>query len=763
MTKKYLFIVAGALSFGAGHHAMAQGANFSNVRVGAGTEMHIKYANNVAFGSNVATDRANTASLVSFASLAASGNASGFVNGRVKVSGNANAIFFPIGQNNASAVALSSVSNPAQAVTALYANGPAANRQLRDTQLFMVSATENWTISGNNSARLKLTWGAWSGYEETGLAYGVGVGEIAIAAWDGAKWAYIPSAADNGSTLVSGSITSTSAVDFNSRTLFAIAFKNTCAEIVSPTGTVTYNGAWTGTPDRFMNAIINTPMTVTSQNSFTANSLTLNADITIENGAYIDIVQAVQGTGKIIMASEGSFVQRSSAGSGPKIELTKTTRPLRKYDYAYWGTPIKENFIAQIDNAKATGYTTPAFYNKLKYVSEAGATGSWQTLDAVVSGKGFITQIKEQAPFINETARAAVNFPIVGTANNGDVSVTLGTAVTGARSFNLLANPYPSAIDAAVLLRNNATLGGAIYLWTAKEFNSAAATADYAIWTMAGSVVTSPIALQPTQYIASGQAFMVKGLAAGGQATFTNCMRVTGHNDNFFRNQEQPMDRYWLNLTNSAGIFSQILVNYTDEATYGDDRLYDAPRNSMSTAQLYSYIETSKYAVNSRPEFEVADIVPLGVSRTAADATDFTIALHQPEGVFATGDVEIFLHDKQLDVYHSLKQGSYSFTATDLQNNSRFEVVYQSSSLGVDNPAVLASAYMAIKGAQFKLNASQTASTVMIFDLTGRLVQQYQVDDRQYAAPFNHADGVYIAKAKMEDGTIVTQKLINGK
>ena len=763
MDKKYLLMIAGAMSLGAAQNAMAQGASFSNMRVHAGTEMHVMYPGNLSFGNNVATERASGTSLVSFASLAAANSASGFINGRVKVNGNSGAVFIPVGQNNASAVALSSVSNPAQPITALYASTPAPNRTIHDSQLFAVSAAENWTISGNNSARLKLAWGAWSGNEEAALAYGIGIGEIAIAAWDGAKWAYIPSAADNGSTLVSGSITSTSTINFNSYTQFAIAFKNTCAPLVASTGTAIWNGSWNATPDQYTNAIISVPMTVTPQTSFTANSLVLNADITLQDGAYIEVIQAVQGTGKLILSSQASFVQRSPLGDGPKIELTKQTRALRKWDFAYWGTPIKENFAAQIANAKVPNYTAAAFDQKLKYVSEAGTGGSWQNLDAIVPGKGFTTRIKDQAPFTNTANRAVVNFPIIGTANNGNVAVTLGSATTGARSFNLLANPYPSAIDAAVLLRNNPNLGGAIYLWTAKEFNSAGAAADYAIWTMAGSVVTSPIAQLPTQYIASGQGFMVKGLAAGGVATFTNCMRVAGNNQNFFRDQEQPMDRYWLNLTNSAGIFSQILVNYTEEATYGDDRLYDAPRNSMSTAQLYSYIGTSKFAVNSRPEFEVADIVPLGVSRTDADAQEFTIALHQPEGLFATGEVAIYLHDKQLGTYHSLKQGSYTFAASELQNNDRFEIVYQSDALGVDNPAVVNAAYMIIKDAQFRLNASQTASSVMIYDLTGRLVAQYQVGEKQFSAPFNHAHGVYIAKAKMEDGTIATQKLIHGK
>src|SRR5690606_14876715 len=128
-----------------------------------------------------------------------------------------------------------------------------------------------------------------------------------------------------------------------------------------------------------------------------------------------------------------------------------------------------------------------------------------------------------------------------------------GSATTGSRSYNLLANPYPSALDAGEFLRNNPNLGGAIYLWTANLFNQAGGTADYAVWNLAGSVATMPAGTTqaPTGYIASGQSFMVKSLTAEGTAVFNNCMRVTGNNDNFYRMDNDQKNRYWLNLTNN--------------------------------------------------------------------------------------------------------------------------------------------------------------------------------------------------------------------
>lgn len=758
INKNYILIVC-AILFAGTHYATAQGGSFSNVWVGAGAEMHIRYANNVTFNANVKTDRNSETSVVSFASL---NNASttGHVDGRVKVYNPGALAVLPAGfTTENSPVRLTSAAQPTQPVTSLFNRSSAGNEQSLDADLMLIAPDRHWKVSGNNSAMLTFIWQN-AGYSAALQSSGLSAADMTLAAWDGTKWIAIPSTVSNSSTPDDGSLTTNGIINLNTYTLFTLAVKNGCVQLVNATGNVAYNGIWSGLPTEFMDVTINNGLTILPGTSFKANSLVLNADVTITNGAYLEVQKGVTGSGKLIIASEGSFVQRSSSSDVPQIVLTKATRPLRKWDHAYWGTPVQEDFTAQIANAKAIGYQMAAFDQKMKYISEAGASGSWQNLDQIVPGKGFITRVKSQIPFINEVATNVINFPITGTANNGNVAVELGSAVSGARSFNLLANPYPSAIDAGELLRGNPNLGGAIYLWTAKGFNSVGATADYAIWTLAGSVVTSPIAQQPTGYIASGQGFMVKGLSANGTVNFTNCMRVTGQNNNFFR--ATPSNRYWLNLTNESGIFSQILVNYTEEATYGADRLYDAQRNSMSTAQLYSYIGDTKYAVNGRPVFDITDSVPVGVSRTAADGESFSIAIDHTEGIFTDGDVTIILHDKLLDVHHNLNLSSYNFSASELQNNDRFEIVYQNATLGVNDPAKQDTTHMSINKSQFAINANGAVNSVMIFEITGRLIQQYKVGNTNYTAPFNHSQGVYIAKAKMGDGTIVTRKLING-
>lgn len=755
-----LYVLAFLLT---GFGIKAQGLNVNNMHVGSGVELH-SACGAVTIGNNVITNRSATPGIISFGALPSDINVTGYIDGLVRIYNNTGSSYFPVGNGTtASPIAFADIANPALPFTASYSALGSGNTTLHNQALFMVLNQEQWNIKGSNTASVTLRWNNNSGIAPIASAYSLEISDIVIAAWDGMQWIAIPSLVNSGSAFTQGSLTTLAPVNFNQYSLFTIALKRECAEIVDATDITVWNGSWSnGLPTEYKMAIINTPFTVTPFTSFSANSLELNAEVTIQNGAYLDVVKGVSGTAILNIASEGSFVQRSSAGQSPQIVVEKTTRPLRKWDNAYWGPPVQEDIKNQIPNATAVGYQMPALENALKYVSEAGADGSWKPLTATVPGHGFITRIKSQPPFINNVVTAKVNFPMQGTANNGNVTVQLGSAVTGARSYNLLANPYPSAIDAGAFLRENPNLGGAIYLWTSNGFNSSGTTADYAIWTMAGSVAASPIDMLPTGYIASGQGFMVKGLTANGEVVFNNCMRVDGDNDNFFRSANEN-NRYWLNLTNEAGIFSQILVNYMEEAIYGYDRLYDAPRNSVSSSQLYSYIENSKYAINSRPDFDVADVVRLGVSRVETDTDNFTISLHQPEGVFTDDTVIIYLHDKLLGIYHNLKQGNYSFIASDLQNNERFEIVYEAAAMGTGDIAIQVVA-MTINNGNFSLNSKLPVSSIAIYEITGRLIQQYnKVNNTVYNALFNHAQGVYIAKAILQNGTVATQKLINGR
>jgi hypothetical protein len=218
-------------------------------------------------------------------------------------------------------------------------------------------------------------------------------------------------------------------------------------------------------------------------------------------------------------------------------------------------------------------------------------------------------------------------------------------------------------------------------------------------------------------------------------------------------------------MTGNGGIFSQILIGYVPEATYGRDRLYDADRNSASASQLYSLLGTTPLAINGRPSFDATDVVPLGVSKATATTENFTISLTEQEGVFANGTATVYLHDILLGTYHDFVAGDYTFIANSLTSNNRFEVVYANPDGALNTSDFNAGQVIAsINSSTLTIMTSKEMVSVEIFDITGRKVQSFQtVNSANLSKPFNYSEGIYIAKIKLVNGATATQKLINKK
>lgn len=775
--KSHLFI-AGIFSI---TNMVAQVQNNGNVYIASGASFYVA-SGTYNFGSTPASTatfkNSSGYGKIIFASGVTTNGASSnhYTNGYASYNGN-NAFLFPVGDAGVYAPVKIATGSSLATDAAYYITNPSTLGSALGTTLTGISSTEYWDIKGTaSSATISLTWRASS---NVASLTSNNINNIIVVGYNSttAKWEELVSAPDyvsvlgGFSNLTEGSVTATG-VDLNTYRYFTIGGKEDgCAPLITSSGIIkTWNGSsWSPSPPTLLDPVV---INGTYSGNLICNSLVLNADIYLSNGQYLEIVYGCTGSGKVNMESEASIVQRSTTAPAPVISLVKTTGLKRRYDYVYWGTPISEDFYTQLDNAIAQGQTTAgAFDQKYKYVTGAG--GGWQTLTSVANGKGFIARVKQQAPFIDATTQARIKLPLTGTANNGDVTVSVtnnAASPNGGTSYELLANPYPSAIDASRFLRANDLLDGTLYFWTASTASTGSGNtnqytqADYAVWNLAGNVVTSPSSQLPTGKIASGQGFRVKALGTG-SISYTNCMRITNGNDNFFRMTEedtQQRDRFKLTMTGENGVYSQIQIGYFNEATSGYDRLYDAGRNSVSTSQLYSFIDTQKLSINTRPAFEITDIVPLGVSKGSGDSGDFTISLSNQEGVFAQG-VKVYLYDSEYGIYRDLTLHPYTFPIEAASQNDRFYVVYQLPTLNTDDVSqAMATAY--IKNNQLVVTANTLLESVEVYDLTGRMVEVYEkISDTRLTKDFHHEEAVYAIKIKLSNGMYTGAKLINIK
>jgi hypothetical protein len=155
--------------------------------------------------------------------------------------------------------------------------------------------------------------------------------------------------------------------------------------------------------------------------------------------------------------------------------------------------------------------------------------------------------------------------------------------------------------------------------------------------------------------------------------------------------------------------------------------------------------------------------VNIGVRKSNSNAEDFTITITNKEGVFAGSTINVFLHDTVLNVYHNLANGAYAFNSAASELNNRLQIVYQDGTLGnidFESNNVMAT----IKNQTLKIVASLPMTTISIFDISGRLVTEIDAENQtSLSNEFHFSEGIYIAKVKMNNGIIATQKLVNRK
>ncbi len=762
----------------------AQVQNNASVYIAEGAEVYVA-SGSFNFGNAPALTRTSRTSSaygkLSFGAGAtwSAASDSHYIDGYARTWGSSSFVM-PVGQSGVYAPAEVTPSTTTGVDAAYYRSDPSVVGSVLASTVSAVSTLEYWHIKGSSSAIVAISW---RGSSNISTLTGGNINRLTILGWNGSSWNEIPSVVDatsflgGSSSLTTGSIASSSTVDLTAYAYFTLGSKSpSCLELTPSSGiTKTWDGSWSpSAPTLADNVIINAAYS----GNLSCNSLVLNADVTLANGELAEIVNGVTGTGKIVIASEASVVQRNDSATPPKIEITKVTNPMRRLDYVYLSSPLSTpaTYFADIANSNNVAVNgnfgaqpLSPFYDFLTY-NATGTARVTATAATTPVGIGHSAAVRSQAPYSTDqspgawyTEKYPISIKTSGSTNNGTISVAIPP-----NGWVYVGNPYPSAINGEKLLDAAGTnMRKTLYFWTFNTprvaWNNSGSNytnADYATWNYTGGVAACPTCQIPTGKIASMQSVLMRGIVpTASTLEITNCMRETTGNDNFFRLSQNMDDKFRLNLLGADNSFCQTLIAYAENATLGYDAGYDGTKIASTTSSLTSLIGTTKCAIQTRPAFENTDAVPLQVDTPVAQT--LTISLATKEGVFDNGNVQVYLHDKLLGVYHNLGLGAYQFLQAETSNSSRFEVVYQDPTLS-DPDFDTANAMAFIKDHTFSAQAKIDMSRITISDIAGRLIHTYNnINNTVINQPFYHEQGVYIAKIELTNGMVVSAKLIN--
>lgn len=266
---------------------------------------------------------------------------------------------------------------------------------------------------------------------------------------------------------------------------------------------------------------------------------------------------------------------------------------------------------------------------------------------------------------VGYAASGSGNVSFVGPLNEGNISVPVYSYPLPNVSFNLVGNPYPSAISAASFLTaNSGVIQGVVYLWDDDNSGGSGwASNDYATYNGVGGVQGGG-GNTPTGNIASGQGFKVNALG-NGNITFTNAMR-NANNNQFFSQADNG--KVWLSVVNDLNHFNQTLIGFMEDATEEEDWFYDAEKiRSFNFLSLYSYLDGKPLAIQGLPELTGDRVVPLGMASGTEGNVAFRLdSTHSLEGV------NIILEDRFFNTFHNLTEGDYTFYSAETEYTDRF-------------------------------------------------------------------------------------------
>lgn len=461
----------------------------------------------------------------------------------------------------------------------------------------------------------------------------------------------------------------------------------------------------------------------------------------------------VAATANVVFENNASLVQENNVANEGQIKYRRNSQPVRLLDYTYWSSPVS----GQTPNAFSVGTPNNRIYHWNHLVSVQNWNSGVHNIP-MIAGKGYIIRAPNGYP--NSGSGQVFSGEFAGVPHNGDI--TLATQgknpsidLLAPVYWNLIGNPYPSALDAdAFLISNSSRIDGTIKFWThnsapsgiypgnqALNYNSN----DYATYNLTGYVggVTGPAGsitdpndpgyvantTVPGRYIAAGQSFMVAGGPTSGEGTvkFSNSMRVVGENKTFFKNanviETIEKNRIWLEMRHEEGAFKQTLVGYVEGATNGLDWGFDGKMLETSPVLIYTKAEEQNLIIQGKGlPFSDTDSIPLGFSTTLAG--NFDLNLYQFDGLF-TNQV-VFVEDTYTNTIHDLKEGIFSFQSVAGVFDDRFIIRFANETLSipsVDSNSETILCYVKNQIINVK-TTNQTLKKVVVSDVSGRIVFQ---------------------------------------
>ncbi len=469
----------------------------------------------------------------------------------------------------------------------------------------------------------------------------------------------------------------------------------------------------------------------------------------------------VAGTLTNSAGNTGLVVNSDATGAGSLINgTTAVPATLNRYitgvsqAWHLLSSPVAAQSISPNFTAATANYDFFAWYEPTgEWVNFKSTSGtSWATANGnanFTAGKGYLVEYLAT----NTTKQ------FTGNLNTGAVSPSLTKNGTGSyAAYNLVGNPYPSAIDWKAengWNRDNLVSSGGGYVMSI--WNDALSTGNYGVFNSAGSSGSGTNGV--SQYIPVGQGFMVKAASAG-TLGMEDGIRVHS-SQSWLKSTESTANILRMNVAGNANAWSdEIIVEFGHQtANGGAEKMFSFYETAPS---LYTVKPDGNYSIDFRAE-PGAITIPLSF-KAGADGS-YTLTASQLESF--TSSTAITLEDLQDAKMQNLMQNPvYAFTASKTDNAARFLLHFGGSFSVNDRTNEQPVSIYASGNSVYIANKSGVAlkGEAMVYNMIGQQVMQRSLDENPLTKiSLDGSTGYYFVKVITCENTYSGKVFINQK
>jgi len=467
----------------------------------------------------------------------------------------------------------------------------------------------------------------------------------------------------------------------------------------------------------------NGKVTFNGNTLYTGSSITTFNNVDVAPGKLLTI----DGNGKTMKVLKNIYIKATDAHNIGQLAIADNSSKLigagetdsvfvQIYDtlnnWHYQAAPLYNGYMG----AMALRYYYGKSFNEITntYVAVTG-------YDSLQAGKGYT--IRFNPTLLSEFKRLTTFSGPISKLHTGTITLPVTNTVGKGDGWNLVGNPYPSAIDwEAANGWHNTNIDPTVYVYDSYHHSYATYNSNTHTGTNGG-----------TRYIPSMQGFYVH-CAANGLWSMDNRVRIA-YNQPFWKGEEISTSDFSNQvrlLINGNNFSDETMIAFGNEATNGFDDMLDAyklfsPEENVPQINSKTLENNSvKVAVNNLPVSKMYNsIVPVEI--TTGVGGKYTITA---KNLTIDPTVDVTLEDLKTKTFTDLRSSSYIFTTDVVSNENRFNVLFGArpttiKEINTENISIYANhSQIVIKN----YSGSTEKSLVTVYDILGKQITEKNIE-----------------------------------